>query len=287
MQQDRAPEIPGDRYLLIIGAMKCATTSLFGYLAEHPAIAPATVKEPEYFSRQQGHRVDLARYEDLWPDFDPARHAWAMEASTGYTKWGEPGVAERIHAYGIRPKLVYVVRDPFERIESHYNFMLQDPDWQRNITDARLVQTSDYAHFADAYAAVFGRENLLVLDYAELSGDPAAAVNRVAAFLGLDPVRTIADASARNVTGLPKSRLERGLRRLAPGVGRATPEALKRPVRGLLATIRPQKARLTPRQRARIAELLAPGMARLGAEYGVDVAKWGFEPAARPRAGAA
>ena len=42
MRQDRVSEIPKDRYALIIGAMKCATTSLFSYLAEHPAIAPAS-----------------------------------------------------------------------------------------------------------------------------------------------------------------------------------------------------------------------------------------------------
>jgi hypothetical protein len=123
-------EIPKDRYALIIGSMKCATTSLFSYLAEHPAIAPAKIKEPEFFSRNQGHQAKLARYEDLW-DFDPDIHRYAMEASTGYSKWGERGAAERIHAYGLRPRLVYVVRDPFARIESHYNFMLQNPAWTR------------------------------------------------------------------------------------------------------------------------------------------------------------
>ena len=136
-------EIPKDRYALIIGAMKCATTSLFAYLAEHPAIAPARVKEPEFFKPTRAHRVAVARYEDLW-DFDADRHRYAMEASTGYTKFDERGAAAAIHAYGIRPRLIYVVRDPFERIESHYNFMLQDPAWARDITDPSLVQTSNY-----------------------------------------------------------------------------------------------------------------------------------------------
>ena len=278
-------EIPKDRYLLIIGSMKCATTSLFSYLAEHPAIAPTTVKEPEFFSLHQGHRIDVPRYEDLWEEFDPDRHAYAMEGSTGYTKWGERGAADRIAAYGIRPKLVYVIRDPFQRIESHYNFMLQDPEWQRDITNPSLVRTSDYALYADDFSAVFGRENLLILDYAELVGDPAAAVNRVSAFLGLPPVAAIADASAKNVTELPKSGLERRLRRLAPGLasslGRGTPEALKRPVRELLAALRPDKSRLTPAQRAEIAATLAPGMARLATKYGFDVAQWGFDGTVR------
>jgi hypothetical protein len=269
------PEIPKDRYVLIIGAMKCATTSLFGYLAEHAEIAPSKVKEPEFFSKHQGHRVDVPRYEDLW-DFDPDRHRYAMEASTGYTKWGERGAAERIRAYGIRPKLVYVVRDPFARIESHYNFMLQDPAWRRRITDESLVQTSNYYLYVEDFSRAFGRDNLLLLDYEGLSADPHGTVNRVCGFLGLPDVATIADASARNVTELPRSDLERRLRRLAPALGRGAPEALKRPVRGLLAALRPDKARLTPAERALVAATLAPDMARLAAEHGVDVARWGF-----------
>ena len=61
------PEIRPEQYALIIGAMKCATTSLFAYLAEHPAIAPSTVKEPEFFSRHQGHRHPVERYESGQP----------------------------------------------------------------------------------------------------------------------------------------------------------------------------------------------------------------------------
>ena len=276
MQQRRVSDIPQDRYALIIGAMKCATTSLFSYLAEHPAIAPAKIKEPEFFSRNQGHQAKLARYEDLW-DFDLDLHCYAMEASTGYSKWDERGAAERIHAYGLRPKLVYVVRDPFARIESHYNFMLQNPAWTRGITDENLVQTSNYYLYVADYARVFGRENLMILDYEALSSDPHGTVNRVCGFLGLAPVALIADPSARNVTKLPKSSLERRLRRLAPAaLGHGAPEALKRLVRRAFAGLRPDKTRLTPAQRREIAATLAPDMARLRAEYGVDVARWGF-----------
>ena len=91
------------------------------------------------------------------------------------------GVAERIHAYGIRPKLVYMVRDPFARIESHYNFMLHDPAWEaRGMTDESLVQNSDYAALGSTPTRrCSAAENLLLLDYDELVADPTRAVNRV------------------------------------------------------------------------------------------------------------
>lgn len=267
--------IASDRYALIIGSMKCATTSLFSYLAEHPAICPASIKEPEFFSRHQGHRREIARYEDLW-DFDPERHRYAMEASTGYTKFAEMGVAAAIHAHGLRPRLIYILRDPFERIESHYNFMLQDPVWRRDILDPNIVQTSNYHLFVQDYVRVFGAESLLLLDYDELSADPRTVVNRSCAFLGIPEMETIADLSARNVTDRPKSGLERAVRRLAPGFAGAAPQAIKQPLRQAFAAIRPQKAKLGPAQRDRVAEALAPGMARLHVEHGVDVARWGF-----------
>ena len=248
------PVIAPDRYALIIGAMKAATTSLFSYLAEHPAICPASIKEPEFFSRHQGHKAPIARYEDLWADFDPDRHRFAMEASTGYTKWGERGAEETIHAYGLRPKLVYIVRDPYDRIELHYNFMLQNPSWRRDILDPTIVQTSNYYLYVEAFSRVFGRENLLLLDYDEISGDPHAAVDRACAFLGVAPLGAIGDASARNVTSLPKSGLERALRRMAPAVAGRAPEALKRPLRRALAGLKPaEKIALTPEQRRRVA----------------------------------
>ncbi len=269
--------IGNDRYFLIIGSMKCATTSLFSYLAEHPEICPASVKEPEYFSNQvrpHDTRNRISSYDELW-DFDATRHAWAMEASTGYTKHEEPGVPERVAAHGIRPRLVYAVRDPFARIESHYNFMRRHPDWRLPITHPDLVQTSNYFRQAQAWTQVFGREALLIVDYEELTGTPLATVNRVCAFLGIAPMDSIADSSARNVSKRPKSGAERALRRAAPFLSRL-PAGVKAPVRHVLEATRPQPARLSPAERAEVAETLAPDMARLRDEWGIDVARWGF-----------
>ena len=129
--------------------------------------------------------------------------------------------------------------------------MLQKPFWDRAITDQHLVKTSNYYLYIEDYSRVFGRENLTVLDYTALSADPRSTVNRVCDFLGLPEMETIA-AKAYNVTALPKSGFERRLRRLAPALGRTAPEAIKRPVRQILAALRPDKARLTPAERHQI-----------------------------------
>jgi hypothetical protein len=263
---------------MIIGAMKSATTSLFEYLAEHPAICPSRVKEPEYFSTQErvhDTRNRISDYSELW-DFDPSRHAWAMEASTGYAKYEEPGVVGAILAAGLKPKFAYILRDPLARIESQYNFMRRKPAWRHRITDPVLVQTSNYYRFAKAYAEAFGRANLLLLDYEELERDPLACTGRVCAFLGLEPLRGLTDASARNVMTRPKSGLERAIRRAAPAVLSRAPGGVKAAVRRGFALIGAEKQKLSAGDRARIVAELRDGMARLHQEFGIDVARWGF-----------
>src|SRR5262245_54570161 len=114
--------IPPDAFVFIIGAMKSGTSSLFKYLQAHPEICAARIKEPEFFSESRPHKQNLARYEDIW-DYDPRTHKYVLEASTGYTAYPmEQNVPENIVKYGIRPKFIYLMRDPFERIESDMRF---------------------------------------------------------------------------------------------------------------------------------------------------------------------
>src|SRR5262249_47769756 len=109
-------KIQPDAYVMIIGAMKSGTSSLYHYLTQHPEICACVKKEPEFFSAHQLHRYqNVSDYQDLWT-FNPAVHRLALEASTGYTKYPEEiDVPRKIHDYGLRPKFIYLVRNPFER----------------------------------------------------------------------------------------------------------------------------------------------------------------------------
>lgn len=269
--------IDKDRVAIIVGAMKCGTSSLYDYLVEHPAIAPCLNKEPEWFSRMQGHRLDMPDYGDLWPSWDPARHAWALEASTGYTKFPrEADIPERMQAYGLRPRLIYTVRDPFARIESHYQHIRHLP-FEHDPLDEEVLAVSDYALQLDQFATVFGREAILVIDFDDLTGQPAETAARAAAFLGLDPppARTTYEAANSTLyTRKLRQRLEAGrLRFLRPMIPGRLIDAADR----ALAYVFPEpRRRLTEHERERIHERLEPGMRRLKAEWGVPTAKWGF-----------
>ncbi|MDP6909848.1 MAG: hypothetical protein QF371_10095, partial [Flavobacteriales bacterium] len=67
--------------VIIIGAMKCGTSSLYAYLVKHPAICGCKVKEPDYFSSDTE-----AAYLDLFPELNEG-HKYVLDASTSYTKY--------------------------------------------------------------------------------------------------------------------------------------------------------------------------------------------------------
>jgi hypothetical protein len=104
---------------LIIGAMKCGTTTLAAQLAEQAGIFITSPKEPNFFSDDDIFANGLAWYEAL---FEGAAHGDIKgEASTHYTKLPTyPRTVERVRSVLKAPRLVYIIRNPLERAVSHF-----------------------------------------------------------------------------------------------------------------------------------------------------------------------
>ena len=273
--------IPKDRFAIIVGSMKCGTTSLFDWLVEAPEICGARWKEPEWFSDDRkayiGERMP-ERYDDLWA-FDPDRHEWALEASTGYSKWRprDPQSHERIAAAGLEPRVIYLVRNPFDRILSHWTYMQGNLAFDHDLLDDLLVRTSDYAHFADRYASTFGRDAVLLMEFDDLRRSPLGVTNAARRHLGLPAVDRLADEMPRNVTGPVPTRAERYLKRALRPLLKVLPDAALDPIRPAVRNLRRhERPDFTPAERDRVKEILAPGMERLHCNWNVDVGRWGF-----------
>jgi hypothetical protein len=188
--------------------MKSGTTTLFKHLAQHPAIAGSREKEPNYFSRRENRDKGRAFYEALW-DFDPAQHAWAMEASTDYTKLPSmPSAAYFALRFEAEFRFIYVVRDPLERIVSHYRHGTGQGWIDRPVTELLLpdvVGICNYHMQVWPYAHAFGAERVLVLHQRELNADFPGVLRRVCRFLEVDdahafdllPPQNVGDTFAR------------------------------------------------------------------------------------------
>jgi hypothetical protein len=269
-------------FVLIIGAMKAGTTSLFQYLAQHPAVAPSREKEPNFFADDANWARGRDWYEALW-DWDAGVHQIALEASTHYTKVpGFPSAAERIAQYPARFRFIYLMRHPVDRFESHYSHKSVRGQPQRELRsgfDPQLLAVSEYARQLDEYARRFDRRDILLLNLSELSSSPLEVLRRVSRFLEIDPYFAFTATHRRhNAFRAPPSPRVEALKTLpfVRPVLPLIPPGAKRLARRVLGGPRQGRMRLTPADREAVLRELLPDLRRLRDEYGFDPICWGI-----------
>lgn len=215
---------------IIIGAQKSGTTSLAYQLAQHPQICFAAVKEPHFFSRQAGDAAALAAYQAL---FAPAPGQICGEASTSYTFFPEfPWTALSIKRHNPDVKLIYIMRQPVERIQSQYSFRRRRgktnyPADRETIEDGAYIGRSRYGIQLEPYLGAFPREAISLLIFEEYIADPVSTLQSLAGFLNIaafDPARL--DLSPRNQTASRRPHWWR--ERLRPALLRGVPKSVRR-----------------------------------------------------------
>jgi hypothetical protein len=174
---------------LVIGAMKAGTTSLYHYLRAHPEVFMPGIKELDFFAEEGNWRRGWGWYARQFRD---AGKAVAVgEASTVYTKYPEyRAVPERIAAHLPDARLIYVVRDPIERIRSHYQHRVavgaeKNPVGRAVLENPTYLNFSRYTFQIEQYLPHFSRDRLLVITSESLRGDRLDTIRRVYAFLGV------------------------------------------------------------------------------------------------------
>jgi len=135
--------------VIIIGAGKCGTTSLHTYLDLHPAIAMTREKELHFFANPEVWQRGLDWYSSQFDAHAPVRG----EASVKYTAWPKwKGVPERMASVVPEARLLYVVRDPIQRILSSWVHRYSDADESRPIRDVlEVLEGNDYVERSRYY----------------------------------------------------------------------------------------------------------------------------------------
>ena len=176
---------------IVIGAMKSGTTSLFHYLQSHPQVFMSPLKEVDFFAAELNWDRGLDWYRRQFSGASPDAVAIG-EASTSYSKYPEyGGVPDRIAATLPDVRLIYVVRNPVDRIRSHYQHRSligaeREPIERAVLEDPRYVDCSRYAFQIRQYLRVFPQEQLLVVSSEDLRRDRERTIRGIYGFLGVD-----------------------------------------------------------------------------------------------------
>lgn len=177
--------------LIIIGAQKCATSALHYYLGLHPKIFMSKQKELDFFINERNWREGIDWYKSQFTgDFKIYG-----EASPNYT--AHPiykNVALKMHSLVPEAKLIYLVRDPLERIISEYINRLANGKEKTEFEELFVdIDSSDvylprsrYCEQIEQFYKYFPKKNILILNQEDLLLDRYSTLKRVFRFLCVD-----------------------------------------------------------------------------------------------------
>jgi hypothetical protein len=190
---------------VIIGAMKCGTSTLHAQLAAQPQFFMSEPKEPNFFSDDAIYAKGEDWYRGLFRNAPEG--ALKGESSTHYTKLPTyPDTIKRLAALIPDAKFIYVMRDPLDRLVSHYIH-----EWTQGVITCpidkaiekhpELVAYSRYAYQLQPWIARFGAGRILPVVFEQMTAAPDAELKRIAAFLGAQgEVAWKSDLEAQNVS---------------------------------------------------------------------------------------
>ena len=273
--------------LVVIGTMKGGTRSLYEYLKAHPQVFMSTPKELNFFSYDEHWARGIEWYEGHFAGTEAAGATVVGEASPSYSAAGEyPATVERMASVVPEARIIYLVRNPVDRIQSHYQHRARSgarmaPIDDEVLADPAYIDRSSYASQIERYLQRFPAERLLVIPSERLQRDRETTMAEVYRFIGVDDALAPRDALTSEFSRSSERRVARrgtGRIRHHPVTKRVV-TALPRSLRTRLSPLSsvPSTAahlRLSDVTRRVLAERLAPEVTRLRAHLPDDFDGW-------------
>lgn len=271
---------------IIIGAMKCATSSIHDQLDRHAGISMSEPKEPNFFADAENWAKGMEWYESLFSSM-PANDLKG-ESSTHYTKLPTyPECARRLREALPNTKLIYVMRDPIDRIVSQYIH-----EWSVHVIDKAcgideaihaypiLVEYSKYAQQLESYVELFGRDAILPVFFERVMSKPQPELERIAEHIGYTGAVCWQEDDAKNVSSqrqrrnpvLDKVLSFRAVERVRRGL---LPESLRAKIRSRWAMN--ERPELSAKSLEYLYSQLDPDLTILGEQLGIDLCCQNFK----------
>jgi hypothetical protein len=290
----------------LVGAPKCATTSLFAALAQHPDVFVPKVKELYYFDEDH-ERLRLRRFtlEEYLAFYAGAGGAKRLgDGSTSYLH--SQVAAERIHEFEPEARIIAMVRNPVDIVHALHAMIVRRGtesilDFERALAaeperkaGGRLPRSRGlmpfYLHYREVatltpqlerYLSTFGPEAVKIIVFDDWVRDSAPIYRETLGFLGVDEDFS-ADLRPVNPSRRVRSeRLYRFVNEPPPRLQRVVASTLPRNLRARIGyflqdanTYVSPRPPMRPELRRQLLEEFAPEVERLGALLGRDLSPW-------------
>lgn len=199
-------------YFFIVGAQKAGTTSLFHYLRYHPEIYMPGAKEVSFFHRDNISADDWNKYkkEHLCPDKEVK-----LVGTSSPRYMCDESIPKKIFEHVPGARLIVILRDPIERVVSHFKMMVRwgvekrtfdevvreqleeeylqkarvyryEDDVDDKSYDGFYITHSEYPRYLKKYMDYFDKENIFPLLSEDLKNNREESVRLAYDFLGVD-----------------------------------------------------------------------------------------------------
>lgn len=275
----------------IVGAPRCGTTSMYAYLKQHPEVYVSVDKEPHFFGSDLSAMPGSIREEALYLELfaGAGGRPRAGEGSVWYLS-SERAPAE-IKAFSPGARIIVLLREPWRMAHSLYSLYRRTgnedlPTFEEALAaepERRLgrrippgayfpegllyTDAARYAAKVERYFDVFGRDNVLCILFDDFVRDTAAVYRRTLEFLGVDP-EFQAELDPRKANQVVRMMAVRQLRSVSPEIRR------RMQIREMKQHDAAPAQPLAPATAARLRELFAEDVARLGTLLGRDLGVW-------------
>ncbi|MBI1315622.1 hypothetical protein GC167_02015 [bacterium] len=187
--------------LIVGGAPKSGTSSLYFWLDAHPEVCGSPVKEPFFFddtvSRfNQGCNIHENPIEDYQKHFERCGQAKVVFEASAVYLYSRTALEWIPKLPGGAPKMVFLLREPAARLYSKWKFnryklRTTQATWSEFAgiepgSDPQHFREGFYAEFLSRWFEALGRDRVQVLLFEELIGDPRTVLERLARFLEID-----------------------------------------------------------------------------------------------------
>lgn len=189
---------------ILLGARKCASTSLYAALRSHPEVCLPYDKEIDLFGEDEAYRLG----EEFWRTYyhsnpDPVKTLITGNCHTCYLY--HPKVPERLRRHNSALKLIVTIREPVARAKSDYFFYKRLGMERRTFREAitqqlalgnkkelssaitdRYVLSGLYTDHLLRYIELFGKDQLLIVFAEDLARQPNESLTKVFQFLNIE-----------------------------------------------------------------------------------------------------
>ncbi len=201
--------------VVIAGAPKCGTTSLFNWLADHPEVCGSSIKETYYLMdkgyslfRESGNYIygGVDGYQAFFKDYDKYNQKIILEATPDYLY--QKTALNVLADLPTKPDIIFILRKPSERVYSLYQFARNNmvvldrkisfTEFVDTVVDnkslslkemqilSNAVRDSQYIDFISKWFLRLGKERVHVFLFEDMKKNPLAMLENISEIIGIE-----------------------------------------------------------------------------------------------------